>query len=190
MGCGFLFAVDGDVLATLAAHCVRLGDEQRPLLRILLSIPGEDRELLELKALHGPPGRRRVGRDLRLDYLLLEVPQPVPRGLVLQPDRRGAPLVGERVWLYSGAGDGPARYQGVVYAVDEYAAWVVMEEGLDPAGMSGSPLISARTGKVVGMAVAAGWQQGRAVVGMHPIGSLVAKARASEGALLLEDLTP
>jgi hypothetical protein len=41
--------------------------------------------------------------------------------------------------------------------------------------MSGSPIVSFHTGRVVGMALAAGLREGHTVIGMHPIGSLVEK---------------
>ncbi len=186
VGSAFFLAVDGEVLAVMTAHSVALGDETYRLEAIGLSLPGAAGWLMEVDTLHGPPGRPRRGLDLTVDYLLFEVPGAVDPGLVLQPDGRGAPRVGERVWLYSGVGAVGERYEGIVYAVDRRGAWVVMQEGMDPAGMSGSPFVGDHTGQVVGMAVAAGWQNGRAVVGMHPVGSLVAKARAAQGPLALD----
>ena len=50
-----------------------------------------------------------------------------------------------------------------------------MDEAFDPGLMSGSPVVSFHTGRVVGMALAAGLREGHTVIGIHPIGSLVAK---------------
>ena len=53
--------------------------------------------------------------------------------------------------------------------------------------MSGSPFVSEHTGQVVGMAIAAGTREGRLVIGMHPIRSLIEKAETAEGNLSLGD---
>jgi hypothetical protein len=185
VGCAYFLEVERERLAVMAAHSVGLSG-RAPLTRIALSLPGQERFLMELNAFHGPPGRPRRGRDLTEDYILLEVTGEVDPALVLKPDPRGGPVVGEEVWLYSGVGERGTRHEGVVYAVGPRGAWAVMQEGLQPAGMSGAPFVSEHTGRVVGMAVVAGWQGGRVVLGMHPIGSLVAKASAAEESLQLE----
>ena len=60
-----------------------------------------------------------------------------------------------------------------------------MQEGFDPIRMSGSPAFSLHTGKVIGMAVAAGWPEGRLVLGLVPIGALVEKGMSGQQRLEL-----
>ena len=50
-----------------------------------------------------------------------------------------------------------------------------MDEAFESGMMSGSPVVSFHTGRVVGMALAAGMREGHTIIGMHPIGSLVEK---------------
>ena len=98
------------------------------------------------------------------------------------PDPRGAAQPGERVALYSGLGnaDGTVRVLlGTVTTSAPTAAWLLMDDSFDPNGMSGSPVLSAYTGRVVGMAVAATSEQGRLLIGLNPIGGLVAHALAA-----------
>jgi hypothetical protein len=54
-----------------------------------------------------------------------------------------------------------------------------MDEQFDPGLLSGSPLVSGHTGKVVGMTIAAAARGGRLILGFHPIGSLVRLAEAA-----------
>jgi hypothetical protein len=54
-----------------------------------------------------------------------------------------------------------------------------MDEAFDAGGMSGSPLISEHSGRLVGMAMAVIYRRGHTVVGFHPIGSLVQHAQAA-----------
>jgi hypothetical protein len=53
-----------------------------------------------------------------------------------------------------------------------------MDEDFEPSGLSGSPFISQHTGKVVGMVIAK--RAGKALLGLHPIGSLLEKAAAAQ----------
>jgi hypothetical protein len=54
-----------------------------------------------------------------------------------------------------------------------------MDDVFEPGMMSGSPVLSVHTGQVVGMALAATFQDGSLLIGIHPIGSLVAEAEAA-----------
>ena len=50
---------------------------------------------------------------------------------------------------------------------------------LNPAGMSGSPIISQHTGQVVGMALGAALRGKRWLIGVHPIGHLMELAETA-----------
>jgi hypothetical protein len=121
-------------------------------------------------------GRPRLGRHLSGDYALFAVEQAVQSKWILLPDDRGSPEFRERVWLHGGVGDGSLVYGGTIYYSRSDAVWAVMEGEFNPALWSGSPFLSVETDRVVGMAVVAGHQRGRLVIGMHPIASLVEKA--------------
>ena len=187
VGSGFLLRLPGgNVIGVTTAHSVAA-----------LGLPGNDLQHLLFSAhvngtvfgppayfddLYGPPGAPFSGDDLSVDYVLLQ-PQALPdTNWAQDPDPRGAAQPGERVALYSGLGsaDGSARgLLGTVLTSTPAAAWVLMDDRFDPNGMSGSPVFSGYTGRVVGMAVAAAHKRGRLLIGLNPIGALVAHALAA-----------
>jgi hypothetical protein len=84
--------------------------------------------------------------------------------------------------LASGLGDGHGGrrvLEGTVQSVSERAVWVLMDASFHPGMMSGSPLLSQHTGRVVGMAVAASPRRGGLLLGVHPVGSLVRLAESA-----------
>jgi hypothetical protein len=193
VGSGFLFSLaSGEIVAATTAHSVALGDPNQPLQRIALGLAGHDGFVGEFETLRGRPGQPLTPENLTVDYVLLEVNQPVAPSLVLVPDPRGAPQPGERVSLYSGLGDGQGKERvlsGTVQSADDAAVWVLMDETFNPGLMSGSPFVSQHTGQVVGMAVAASPQLNRLLLGMHPIGSLVQLAGSATDSPKLIDLS-
>ncbi|MBI3762852.1 MAG: trypsin-like peptidase domain-containing protein [Chloroflexi bacterium] len=183
-GSGFLLQLsNGEVVGVTTAHSVSIGDPNRPLERIAFKVAGQKEVAAEFETLHGKPGQPRTGTDMTVDYVLLKVDIPVDSSLVLTPDSRGVPQVGERVSMFSGLGDGNGGrriLQGTVLSVDTTAVWVLMDEWFDPGRMSGSPLISRHTGQVVGTAIAVSPRGGRLTIGFHPIGSIVRLAEAAD----------
>jgi len=176
-GCGFLFVdSSGEVVGATTAHSLDVGNPAHVLQSVEFRLAGQEDFGIEFSQFFGFPGHPRLlGMDLTIDYVLLK-PARVPADLlVLEADPRGEPQPGERVMLYSGL-DGGSGHTGSVLAVDARGAWIVMDEVFEPGLMSGSPVISIHTGKVVGMALAASVRDGRLLLGIHPIASLVAKA--------------
>ncbi len=184
VGSGFLLQLkDGTLVGLTTAHSVEVGNLNHPLERIAFALAGQPGYVAELDTLHGPPGTPRTGLDLSMDWILLQVNQPVAPSLVLTPDSRGAPQPGERVSLFSGLGDGAGgrrELMGTVQSVDSTGVWVLMDETFDAGRMSGSPLLSQHTGQVVGMAVAAMPRRNRLLIAFHPIGHLVELAEIAE----------
>jgi len=191
VGNGFFLKLDdGTIIGVTTAHSVSTFDSDHSLTKIGFSIGWQPGFMAEMDTLYGPPGEPRHGRDMTVDFLLLRVDVPPDPVLVLSPDPRGEPQAGERIFLYSGLGDGAgglSAYPGTIQDVDKNGAWAVMDENFQPAGMSGSPFFSAYTGKVVGMAITAVNREGRLFIGMHPIGSLVEKAMAAETFPLIQN---
>jgi hypothetical protein len=192
-GSAFLLELPGGaVVGVSAAHNLILGEDRalHASLELRIAMGGSEtraepttriepdggRAPIAVLGLYGEPGRpRRFGLDLSTDHQLLTVADPgdLPE---LLPDPRGGAQPGERILLLGGV-DG-LRHAGTVFRADERGIWCLMDEPFDPARMSGSPAASQYTGKVVGMAVAAGWHEGQLVLGLHPIGSLVAAGAA------------
>jgi hypothetical protein len=118
-----------------------------------------------------------------MDYALWSVAGDVPAERFLKPDPRGAGQPGERILVYGRftAPDGGSKsWPGVVMKITADATWIQLDEELKSYGFSGCPVVSQYTGQVIGMAVA-GWQKTPSRMGLHPIGSLVEKARKAIG---------
>ena len=182
VGRGFLFRLPEDqIVGVTTAHSVSFSG-QPALSKIALALGEWSKPVIEFDALRGEPGDARTGEDMTIDYVLLDVPlnHSIDPALILDPDPRGLPLPGERVMLYSLVNDEPRMLQGAVLSVDPIAVWVVMDDEFDPSGLSGSPFLSQHTGKVIGMAIATTKRGGKVLLGLHPIGSLVEKAKAAQ----------
>lgn len=178
VGSGFLLLLDdGDLVGVTTAHSTAIGNPDHPLEWIALGLPSSSQFVGEFDTLRGPPGRGFTVDDLSLDYLLLQPGEFMAKDLALAADRRGGSQPGERVTLLSGV-DGSTR-QGTVQSASDHAVWVLMDEWFNPSQLSGSPLVSQHTGRVVGMVVAGSPRRLRLLIGAHPIGSLVRRAEAA-----------
>jgi hypothetical protein len=106
------------------------------------------------------------------------VAENVDPGRFLKPDQGES---GERVLVFgqsdNGAG-GSKSYPGVVISVTPEAIWIQLDDSFESYGFSGCPVISQYTGRVIGMAVA-GVNKPPVVMGLHPVSSLVEKAKAA-----------
>jgi hypothetical protein len=183
IGSGFLLRLeDGTIVGVTTAHSLGIVTSALPdVERMAFRLPQSASDVVTFDHYHGLPGRASVQYELNQDFVLLQPAGPVDETLVLTPDPRGAPVPGERVVLYSGLVDGagnPRPLMGTVTAAGETAVWVQMDDVFAPGRMSGSPLLSAHTGRVVGMAIVAGRNR-PLLIGFHPIGSLVTKAEAA-----------
>jgi len=185
-GSGFIFRLPaGGTVAAAAAHSFDLAGE-------LQSVDFSHEEgSIELDVLHGVPGEpRTLSMNLTNDYVLFSVQEMESLGEVLEPDERGFPQPGERIVLYPGFGAEHGERWGTILESDRKGAWAIMDEAFEPGMMSGSPVVSFHTGRVVGMAVAAGLREGHTVIGIHPIGSLVKKGLEAEDFIPLSDYSP
>lgn len=181
VGSGFFFVKDeGEIVAVTTAHSLILGRPELPIEYIAFGIAGGENFLIEMDTLFGEPGKPRLRRDMTVDYVFLLVDDHIDQSHVLLPDPRGQPELGERLVLYSGLGGGDGELRllyGTTHTVNKNGIWVLMDDDFHPGRMSGSPFISLHTGKVVGMAISAGYNDQGLMLGAHPIGSLVEKAR-------------
>ena len=187
IGVGRGFILRGRLIGVTTAHSVSFG-AQPPLRWVALVEAGRSAPVLEADRLHGGPGTARSGEDMAVDYVLLVVPPDlnIDPGLIVQPDPRGLPQPGERVRVYTAVSGQPRTFEGAISSVEARAIWAVMDDDFDPGGLSGSPVISRHTGRVVGMLIAATRRGGRLLLGLHPIGSLVQLAEAARDFPLIE----
>ncbi len=183
-GSGFIFQLPpaGGAVAAAAAHSFDLAGGLQSV-RL-----GADDSWLELDVLHGIPGEpRTLSMNLTIDYVLFAVQEQNSPVVILKPDDRGFPQPGERIVLYPGFGAENGERWGTILESDRSGAWAVMDEAFEPGMMSGSPIVSLHTGRVVGMALAGGLREGHTVIGMHPIGSLVEKGLEAVDFILLSE---
>ena len=171
VGSGFLLGLpNGDVIGLTTAHSVGQGNFPP----IAFTMANGSATIATFRRLYAPLGIPITGTILTNDYILM-IPESQPAAaVVLQPDPRGAPQPGERVLLYSGQGR-PGSEPGTVESVGPGGVWARMDHVFYPGGLSGSPVISQHTGRVVGMAVAASPRLGAIVIGISPIGAILSK---------------
>ena len=190
-GSGFLISLDGgEIVGVTTAHSASSGNLDHPLEWIALRPAGETDYVAEFGTLRGRPGRPLEGYHMTMDYLLLHTDQPIDPGLILVVDPRGAPQLGERVWLFSGQGstlNDPRVLEGTVQSVGENAVWVLMDGFFNPSLTSGSPMVSQHTGQVVGMVIAVTLRRNRLLMGVHPIGSIVRLAESATEYLPMDE---
>jgi hypothetical protein len=190
-GSGFIVVLDsGELVGVTTAHSVSFGDPDERIDLIALRVAGEEGFVAEFDTLRGPPGRPMQDWSMVMDYVLMHTAAPIDPGIVLTPDPRGAPQPGERVWLFSGLGDGRGGrrvLEGTVQSVSDKSVWVLMDELFNPSMMSGSPFVSQHTGQVVGMVIAAIPRRNRLLMGVHPIGSIVRLAESAQEFIRMEE---
>lgn len=183
-GSGFILRLPNSqqVVGVTTAHSLGdLGNIFSPIAQLGLGPPDDYLPWLTSAYLYGPPGIPRTGADLRVDYVLISITTPISPLVSLDPDPRGAPQPGETVVLYGGVielNGGDRVFTGTVLTSEASVIWVQFESNFEPGMLSGSPLISAHTGQVVGMAIAAHHGE-HLILGFHPIGHIVAVAQAA-----------
>jgi hypothetical protein len=173
--CGFLLDLeDGRRVAVNAAHSIPHLPPQTP--GELWAPDGKRAALLKGQIAYGQIFSQN---RFSMDYVLWTVADDTAPEYFLKPDPRQQVEPGERVWVYSlsenGAG-GSKLWPGAVMSAAPDAIWIQLEDSFNPAGFSGCPVISQHTGRVLGMAVS-GANQPPVVMGLHPVASLVEKAR-------------
>jgi hypothetical protein len=188
IGSGFLLELPGgNVIGVTTAHSLG-GRDFAPM---AFTVAGGGETAATFSRPYIGRGQPRTGADMTIDYILLGLDAVPAPAYVLQPDPRGAPQPGERVSLYSGLGDGYGRghiLHGTVESADDNGAWVRMDSLFDPGQMSGSPVISEYTGKVVGMTIAASLRQGALSIGINPIGAIIARAKTGAGSVTIRSI--
>ncbi len=174
-GCSFLLELDdGQRVGISAAHATPNLSRQTPA--VLQSSDGTQAAVLRGQIGYG---HEFIKDNLTSDYVLWAVAETINQESLLKPDPRGQGEVGEGVVVFSPfitVAGGSKSLPGVVKSVLPGATWIQMRDSFDPHGFSGCPVVSQYTGRVIGMAVA-GADEHPVVLGLHPIGSLVEKAR-------------
>jgi hypothetical protein len=179
-GCGFLLELeDGRRVAIATAHAAPAVPPNWPARfyapdgAVIAHLPRQ----IDL-------GQKFVKDHFGMDYSIWAVDQSAAADRYLKPDPRGQAQPGERIVLYSNRNDAAGEeetWAGVVMQVLKDATWIQLDDAIDPRGLSGCPVMSAHTGRVIGMAVA-GSGGPPTIIGLNPAGLLVEKAAAAAAA--------
>ena len=186
-GTGFFArAPGGKVAAVSSAHF--LSADGPPLMEARWLDVRTSRPVASFTRSWGEPGDGGTNQpqlDLRTDYLLMPVNAAADGGAAeakaaaaaaLDLDPREKPALGEKVWLPDkdpGAKLGFNLLQGAVVETDVKYTLVQMDKVLELQSQSGSPLISQRTGKVIGTLSRGGTRKGTTYLLVAPASALV-----------------
>lgn len=182
----FLRAPGGVVVAVGTAHAFELERIVRAS-RVDFVLAHSRRRVASATGLMAPPGEpfNAPGGSLARDFLIYALDAPPAGVRLLAAEPAGAPDPGEEVRVL-GAGPDDARDEisipGRVAQVSASRVEVELREPRDLRGWGGAPVLSVRTGRVVGLLEAFWTRGGTATVLAAPIGRVaVALAAPLEG---------
>lgn len=152
-GTAFYMQLDGAVYAMTCTHYLSRKAEPALVSANLISLKGE--KLDEVDSSRDGLGSGGIDgqiADFRDDDLLLAVSR-LPKGYIaLELDGRKPLPIGEKVWLpYETATGSVSRRTGIISSWDPGYVEVRLDEELQVTSHSGTPVISEKTGKVVGL---------------------------------------
>ncbi len=156
----FLRTADGRVAAVTAANVFRF-DGPRLTGVHGLSI-GDWTPIVTLQQSWGEPGSPSIEAptwDMRNDYLIMPVDAVLPPDSILELDERTAPKDGEPIWFPYKMASEPRGYElrdGYVEETLPGHIRVKMNRPMTLESHNGSPIISATTGKVIGLIARSG----------------------------------
>ncbi len=144
---------DRKVVAIGSAHYVDF--ENSPLLKAEWLSNVDWSVAATLTKSWGPPGNAGTTEpiDLRPDYLIMPVETDVPKESVLRLDKRLYPKKGERIWFPNKKHNTPLGFEwvgGSVTDSDIEFIEVTLDRHVPMQSQSGSPVISIKTGRVIG----------------------------------------
>jgi hypothetical protein len=141
----------------------------------------------------GKPGSKpaRESTDRRCDYLIvfdetesLDLP-------LLELDMRLMPEVRERVWLpdkHDNAADGYLLVEGTVLQTDENHSVVRLDRRIPMQSQSGSPIISQKTGKVLGTWSGGSQNESHTFIFLTPASAILKAMREAKDRPLLSEV--
>lgn len=150
----FIRTPDGKVVGLTSAHFINFSGSQ------LLEVNWLDIRTKEVIATSvkswGLPGREGSYNplDLRPDYLITLIEDAIDTQNVLEIDDRNIIEEGERIWFPNKNALVPLGYdllEGKVSVVADTHLLVILDNTTDLQARSGSPIISQKTGKVIGI---------------------------------------
>jgi hypothetical protein len=191
-GTGFLVKrITGDVVGVTSAHFI---DFQGPALleaRWLDMVTAEP--LIVYKHAFGNPGRNPTLNplDLRPDYFILHKEEFETDRPTLEFDYRPNPDHGERVWLpnkNSKALTGHDFVEGTIIEANQKHLTVLLDHRIETHSQSGSPFVSQKTGKVIGVFSATPVKKQGEIIYLAPAQVFLSAMRDAQNRPLLKDV--
>lgn len=192
-GTGFIIRTDDDRLAAVTcANILKLDGSRLTGVRGL-SI-GDWTPLVSMQQSWGKPGSPgTMGqvRDMRNDYLIMPVEASLSPDSILELDDRAGPTIGEPIWFPARMESEPRGYElrdGFVEDVKPGYIRVKLNKPMTLMVHNGSPIISATTGKVIGLLAQGEKIQQRSVLWLCPASSLRNAIKTAEDFPMLKDV--
>src|SRR3990172_8408362 len=182
----FVRAPSNKIVAVTSGHF--LNTDGSPLTEARWLEIRSERPMATFTSSWGPPGSEGTIQpivDLRRDYLLMPAPGDVPADVVLELDRRETPDLGERIWFPNKTPRAELGYEaveGMVVEADLKYSIVVLDGLIELVLQTGSPIISQKSGRVIGTLSRGGEpHEGKTVLFLAPAsGILKALIEANE----------
>lgn len=161
---------------------------------VWLSI-GDWEPMLAFDKSWGMPGNEGVADgdslDISPDYFILPVEEDVPDEWVLKLDKREGPAKKEVVWFPNKTDDAVNGYlwvHGTVVEAKRTHIFVLLEKRVELQSQSGSPIISSRTGRVIGTLSRSSELQGKTVLWLCPAQAIRDAIKTATTFPLLKDV--
>ncbi|MDF1811099.1 MAG: hypothetical protein P1V20_02765 [Verrucomicrobiales bacterium] len=154
------FFVNGPGGKLFGITCARIIDTSKTALKVDWQIPSSRKSVAAFPATLGPPGKAGVDLpafDYRSDFLIFPYTgEKEPDCLALNLNKRPLNAKLDTAWFPyrdERAKNGWRKIKVKIVAIEEGAIGVFLGENVDLEGRTGSPLISTRGGKVIGLLV-------------------------------------
>ncbi len=183
----FVRGPKGKVIALTSAHFLNFSGPQ--LSHVNFLSVNTKKPVATSTRCWGQPGQEGCYQpvDLRSDYLLLVVEGKIPSQKVLQLSGRSGCAEGEKVWFPNKnplSPHGHDRIEGTVAEAQNTFLKVILDREIDLNARSGTPVLSEKTGKVIGILTGGETRGNRSVLYLAPASSIHKALKAHEYPLL------
>jgi hypothetical protein len=186
----FAAAADGEVLGVTSAHFIDF--EGAKMVSAAWHSVEDNAVIASFTHSYGPPGNAgdELTGDMREDYLIFSGGDVATAHNVLALDERAQPEVGEPIWFpnkNASADWGHQIISGKVTETEAKFSLVTLDKYITLRSQSGSPIISQRTGKVIGTLSRGGMDRGRTVLILCPSKGILDMIAKTPGKQVLAD---
>lgn len=162
----FIKTPNGDVIGLTSAHFINFAGPH--LLEVSWLDTKTKKAIATSNKSFGLPGREGSYNpmDFSHDYFLMDVKEKIHPQYVLELDDRKTAEIGERIW-FPNKNNGDLEEGTISHLNPGYLA-IILDKVTNLQSRSGTPIISQRTGKVVGILSAGGNQNNKTMMYLTP----------------------